>query len=684
MTDTDAAANLDRLFAPRSVAIVGASTTPGKAGNQAVQALDTFAGEIYPVNPNADQVLGHKAYASLTAIGRPVDLVIFAVPSGACVAVAREAINCGCGGGLIMSGGFAEAGDDGAAIQDELAKLCRESSFRLLGPNTAGFMNTNVALKATFAAGADEFRPGHVGVIAQSSGVNLLVSFQVGRRGAGISAGIGVGNALDIDVSDALEFLARDSQTKAIALHLEGIADGRRLHETLKRVTPQKPVVALIVGRQDVGEFAKSHTGNLVGSYELKRTALLQAGAVVVDSIEELAISATLLSRHRLAANSTPGIGVLTGQGGAGLIMLDWLKSADVSVPALQASTLERIRELLPPMTYLNNPVDTARPGSNFPDVMLAVAADSGIDALIAFALPEPMLQPEAFLPEVQRHTHKPVLFGTGGPENLFQPSVDALRRDGIDVADSPEQLAQAAIVLARDAGAQAGLVAGAGVPAAHSGAALPDSLDEHAAKEILKSINIATPEGLACATREAAQAAFSKLKKPVVAKILTAELAHKTEVGGVHLNIGDEAALERALDALDAIALQSERRYLLESMAPAGTEMIVGVVRDPGFGATVTVGMGGTMAEAIRDTATRLGPVTMAQARAMLAELKTGVLLDGWRGSPALDREALAAAIVSLSTIADRYPELTEFEINPLRVYPDGVLALDALAVVD
>ena len=674
--------NLERLFAPQSVAVVGASSSTEKAGYQAVLSLETFEGDVYPVNPKADEILGHKAYPSLSAIGKPVDLVIFAVPAVACVEVAREAIACDCGGGLIMSGGFAEAGEAGAEIQDALATLCAESSFRLLGPNTAGFMNTHVALRATFAAGADEFRRGAVGVIAQSSGVNLLVSFLIGRRGSGISTGIGVGNSLDIDVADALEFLASDPETHAIALHLEGIADGRRLYQTLKRITPKKPVVALIVGREDIGDFAKSHTGNLVGSYELKRNALLQAGAIVVDSIEDLAVSGALLARHRLPAKRAPGIGVLTGQGGAGLIMLDWLKAADVAVPALQDATLSRIRELLPPMTYLNNPVDTARPGSNFPDVLLALASDPQIDAVIAFALPEPTMSPETFLADVQSAAGKPILFGTGGPEAHFAPTIKTLRDRGFDVSESPEQLARAAIVLAHDAIAQSKLAESGPDIAAVNVADLAVPLDEDGAKNLLATIGIATPQRVACASHEQAHAAFKKLQKPLVAKILAQELAHKTEAGGVHLNISDEAGLQRALEALDAIPLDAERRYLIESMAPAGVELILGAVRDASFGPTVTVGMGGTLAEAIRDTATRIAPVSKIEAHAMLAELRTSALLDGWRGSPAVDRDAIAEAIVRLSMVLDQYPALSEIEINPLRAYPDGIIALDALAV--
>jgi acetyltransferase len=674
--------NLKRLFAPRSVAIVGASSSPDKVGYQAIHALKGFPGEIILVNPRAEAILGYKPYPSLTAVGKPIDLVVFAVPATACVEAVSEAIRCGCGGGLIISGGFAESGPEGAAIQEKLKTLCQGSSFRLLGPNTAGFVNTHASLTASFASGTEHLRKGDIAVVAQSSGINFLVSYLVGNLGSGVSCAIGVGNAIDIDATDALEFLAQDPGTRAIAVHLEGIPQGRRLYDALRRVTPHKPVVVLIVGREDIGEFAKSHTGNLVGSYDLKRTALRQGGAVTVSSTEELAAAAVLLSLHRLPPKRHPGFGVLTGQGGAGIIMLDWLKSADVCVPTLREGTVARIGALLPPMTYIKNPVDTARPGATFPDVLSAIADDDRIDAVIVFALPERggAVQPEEFLPRIRRATPKTIVFGTGGSEAGICATVEALRARRMFVAESPEQLARAAIVLSEDAVAQWKVAQPPSAVPFKGLAEASGSVDEHAAKQLLEAIGIATPKRVACANRAEAVAAFRSLDKPVVAKILSSEIGHKTEAGGVHLNITDEAGLNRALDALDAIPLRGARRYLVEVMAPGGLELIVGAVRDASFGPTIMVGVGGTIAEAIKDTATRVAPISLAEAHEMLDGLRASALLDGWRGSPRADRDAIARTIVSLAAVLDLQPEIKEIEINPLRVYANGVLALDAL----
>jgi acetyltransferase len=678
MSQTRRLANLKRLLAPGSVAVVGASSAPDKAGYQALHALQRFQGEVHAVNPKSGKILGHSAHARWRrSASRSTWLSSPCRPP--CVAAVKEAIATGCGGGLIMGGGFAESGEDGAALQEQLGQLCSESGFRLLGPNTAGFVNMSSLLSATFVAGREYIEAGHVAIVTQSSGINFLVTFMLHRLGMGVSCAVGVGNAIDTDVSDVLEFLADDPDTRAIALHIEAIPDGRRLFDTLRRVTPRKPVAALVVGREDIGEFAKSHTGNLVGSTPSSQRAA-PAGAVTVDSTEALAAAAATLAASRRPPKCDPGFGVLTGQGGAGLIMLDWLKGANVPVPELGNAAASRIAALLPPMTYLKNPVDTARPGPTFPDVLRALIADPAIDAAIVFALHEPStLSPESFMSGVRRDSGKPILFGTGGPEREVRPVLAALRAEGLHACESPESLARAAIVLAQDARAQWQLALPMDYTRAVGDSPVGDGVDEHAAKTLLDSLGIPTPQRFACASRAEALAAFHALPKPVVAKILAAEISHKTEAGGVHLKLADQTAFERALNALDAIPLQGERRYLIEAMAPPGVELIVGALRDPSFGATILVGIGGTIAEAIRDTATRIAPVA-AQALDMLAELRAGALLDGWRGSPAVSRDALADSIVRLSHVLDERPDIRELEINPLRAYPDGVLALDAL----
>ena len=655
--------------------------------------LASFGGEVFAINPNISTVLGRQAFPSLRALSRPVDLVIFAVPAAACVTAVREAIDCQCGGGLIVSGGFSESGDEGAELEAELRRLCGESGFRLLGPNTAGFLNAGLSLSASFLPSLSLVPSGHVAVVAQSAGINLTVSFLLAKLGYGVSCAVGLGNSVDISAADVLEFVASQPETRAIALHLEGVRDGRRLYETIQRVAARKPIAVFTVGKSDIGEFARSHTGNLIGSYALRRSALEQAGAVLVDSTEELAAVAAALSLHRIPAKREPGIGVITAQAGAGLTILDLLKSRGITVPTLTDATQVRISRELPAMTYQKNPVDTGRPGPHFAEVVSAVAEDEQVDAVIIYALSEPAaLDPKASLPAVQRSVSKPILFGTMGPRAEVADTVQALRAEGFYVAQSPEELARAAYALARDAALQARVARAPtrdGSPGEANGGAssslrVLEPPDEDTAKRMLEAVGIATPRRVVCASREAARAALRRLGTPVVAKILTAEIQHKTEIGGICLNIQDSAALDDALAQLDAIPLTSPRRYLIEEIAPPGLELIVSATRDESFGPTVMVGLGGIFAEALRDTAVRLAPLPLSMAEEMLEQLRAAPLLAGFRGGSKLDRRAVARCIVLLGELLCEHPTVQVLEINPLRVYPSGVLALDALLLIE
>ncbi len=673
--------NLERLFAPASVAVVGASTSPGKAGHEALRALEHFRGSVFPVHPSAGEVLGQRAFASLRALPGPVDLVLFAVPAAACVQAVREAIDCDCGSGVILSAGFGEAGPAGAAMQAEIERMCARSSFRLLGPNTAGFVNRELPITASFLLAADRIPSGDIAIVAQSAGINLTLGFLLAKLGYGVSCAVGLGNAVNVGAADVLEFLAEQPRTKAIALHLEGVNDGRRLYEVLKRVTLQKPVAVLTVGRENVADFARSHTGNLLGSHALRVAALRQAGAVVVETTEELASAAAALALGRLPAAFDPGVGVITAQAGPGLVILDRLKARGVSVPALHPSTEARIAAQLPGSGYAKNPVDTGRPGASFSDVALTLAADPQIDVMIVFALHEPAaMSPADVLPDVAARAHKPVFFGTMGPLDEIAPLAAMLRQRRIFVAESPEQLAHVAAVLAEDAKLRARLVAFEDSRMKSATIDVPNPCDEHATKQLLEALGVRTPTGVVCSTHEQVRVAFRQLAKPVAIKILASEIAHKTEVGGVQLDVGDAAGLRAALDALDAIPLGSERRYLVEEMAPPGLEVIVGAVRDASFGPSVMVGLGGVFAEAFKDTAVRLAPLTTARAREMIDELRGAALLHGFRGGPPLDRVALAETIVTLGDLLSRHSEIQEVEINPLRVYQQGVIALDGL----
>jgi acyl-CoA synthetase (NDP forming) len=675
--------NLQRLLNPRSIAVVGASSDPGKAGSQALRSLDAFPGTLVAVHPREKEIQGRPCYPSLAALPEAVDLAILAIPAQHCVQAAREAAARGVGGIFIISGGFGETGAAGQALQDELAAICRETGLRLLGPNTSGFINPHQRCVASFVPGVDRLQPGRVAVIAQSGGINLTLSFLLDRLGDGISLAAGLGNAVDVGSADVLAMLADDPNTAAIALHLEGVPQGRQLFDTLRQVTPRKPVVALVAGRSDVGEFAVSHTGNLMGSWQRTTSALAQAGVVVVDSTEELAQAAAVLAAVRLPAKEQSSFAVVTGQAGPGLLIVDGLKTAGLAVPELEQATTARISALLPPMTFVKNPVDTGRPGPSFPEIVRLAATDPRVDATLVFGLHEPaVLDPvSALRPAVQEG--KPVLFGTlGMPEDL-QPQLSTLRELGVPAVLSPERLVLAARCLAADARARWRLAQHVDTVTVQAAAMLDGSFDEARGKELLAQYGIRSPRRQLCTGRAAAVAAFADLKKPVVVKIAADDIAHKTEAGGVFLNVRSDAELGQALDAIGRIPTATPGRVLMEEMAAPGVELIVGGVRDASWGPVVVVGLGGVTAEAMADSAVRLAPLTAHDVQEMLESLRGKRLLDGFRNLPVCDRQAIADAAVALGRVLIEHPEIAEIEINPLRLSQDGALALDALVVL-
>ena len=678
-------APLARLFDPRSVAVVGASAAPEKAGYQLLKTVTGFSGAVYPVNPREDEILGLTTYPDLAAIPGPVDLVVLVLPPHHSPALLRDAAAVGAGAALIVSGGFGESGADGIRLQDEILGICRDGGIRLLGPNTSGFIRPPRGLYCTFVPPITDIAPGGISIVAQSGGLNVTLAYLAHHEGLGIGLAAGLGNAADVDIAEVIDYLADDADTEIIALQLEGVPDGRGLYDSVARATQRKPVVALPVGRADLGGFAESHTGNLIGNFALTRAALVQAGAVIVETTTDLVDTAHALSLHRLAPAADPGVGVLTSQAGPGLLMTDRLRHAGIRVPELSAPSIERIAGLLPPMHFVRNPVDTGRPSETYGDILATMAGDDAVDAVVVFALlEEHALDPVAAIGGVLASSDKPILFGTGGATDMTEPVRAALASMAVPCYGAPDRAAQGMLALVEDSRAAwrraRDRTTAPPPPAEPLG---PGPIDEDAAKALIEAAGIATPLRTVCATHAEAHAALAEFGGPVVVKILDAAITHKTEIGGVQLGVVTSADLDRALVRIDAIATEAPRRYLIEAMAAPGLEVIIGGANDAGYGPTVLLGLGGTAAEALGDVTLRLAPLGAAEAAAMADDLRGRALFDGWRGAPRLDRAALARAIRAVGSLMAAHPEIRELDLNPVRVYGDGVLALDALVVL-
>uniref|UniRef100_UPI0012B9D4BE acetate--CoA ligase family protein n=1 Tax=Streptomyces blattellae TaxID=2569855 RepID=UPI0012B9D4BE len=697
---------LQALFSPRGIAVVGASTDPGKLGAALARSVAAFPGWVGLVNARRpDPSTGVYGSVAEAAEHGLVDLALVCVPAAGCADAVAEAAKAGARAAVVYGGGFAEAGPDGERHQRELAEVALRTGIRLLGPNTSGFLTPD--LTASFVPGAADVPSGRIAVVAASGGVNHALAFLLGEAGHGVSLAVGLGNSADVTTADVLDHLADDPRTTAVALHIESVADGRRLTDAVARLTATRPVVALVVGRHDVGAFAASHTGALATSWRTTRAALAQAGAVLVDDERELVDAVGALSLLRLPAAIDPGVGVVTAQAGPGLLLLDDLRGRRAAVPELAEDTRRALAAVLPPLTYQANPVDTGRPGPGFAAVLTAVAADPAVDLIAGYALHEPGAFDLVEAVDAARGS-VPTVLGVGGAGDDVRRVRRALLERGVPVTGDPRGLAAMTGALLADARGRSRTTAISAAAPPVDASPSPDigpgpwdggqvtgpwdggqasgpwdqasgPWDEDQAKTLLAALGVPTLPRRACADRAEAHRALAELPGPVAVKLLDAAVPHKTDVGGVRLGVRTPEELDAALDVIEAAGAN---RFLIESMASSGVDLVVGARRDPVFGPVVLVGFGGTTAEALPDVSIRLAPLGVGEAATMPAELAGHALLDGWRGGPVLDRAALGVVVAALGGLLAAHPALTEIEINPLRITAQGLVALDAVCI--
>jgi acetyltransferase len=685
------AESLTPLFAPRGILVLGASTSPDKLGAVMSRSLTVSGLPLALVNPRADTPGFVKTVAEgaqqIAGEGGHPDLAVLCVPAAVTPSALQECADAGVRTALVCSGGFGETGEpQGVALDSAVHAVIASSGLRLLGPNTSGFFAPGRRLIASFVPGAHELVAGDVAVVASSGGVNHLLAYRLAGAGLGISLAVGLGAGHDVDHAAVLDHLADDEGTRVIALHLESTGNGEALLRAVRRASDRKPVVALVVGRSDVSEFAQSHTGALATSWRTTRSVLRQAGAVLVTDEDELVAAVAGLRAGRLAASPTPGVAIVTGQAGPGLLIADALGEAGVRIPRLADGTVTRLGELLPPLTFQANPVDTGRPGPGFPEVVRAVMDDEAIDLVGVYGLTEPVLDMVGAV-TAAGVTDVPVIVAMDGPASEIAPVRAAASAAGLSFLTGPSALAQALSAVVEDARIRA---ESAPASASDEAEAPPRAhvvvntgeWDEPATKAVVQALGIPVPESRVVAldsNRTAAHAALDEIGAPIAVKIVDATVLHKTELGGVHLGVSSHDLLDAALDALERIG---GTRVLLERMAPSGIDLIVGVRRDPVFGLIVLVGLGGVAAEASADVAIRSAPLTRAAAEALVRELRGSELLFGWRGGPALDVEAFAGHLIALGELVQRNPWIDELELNPLRLTVDGIVALDAVLI--
>lgn len=669
--------SLAPLFAPRGIIVVGASSSPEKLGAVMAHSLADYPAPVELVNSRGENGMHTTIADAAAAIPGGADLAVLCVPAAVTAQALRDCAANGVQAALVCAGGFAEAGGPGIGFAQEIEAAVRETGIRLLGPNTSGFFVPRRTLRASFVPGVAELDAGSVAVVAASGGVNHALAFQLQRAGVGVSLAVGIGAGADVTAADVLDFLISDEHTRAVALHVETVADGPALIDAVSRLSAVKPVVALIVGRNDVSEFAQSHTGALATAWRTVRAVLKQAGAVIVEDEIQLVAAVTALAGLRLAPSANPGVGLITGQAGPGLLIADALHSAGVSLPRLAPATQEVIGSLLPPLTFQANPVDTGRPGPGYEKIIAAVAADPAIDVVAVYGLTEPVTNLPLSVATSGATATIPFVIGVDGPPGDVLSARKSAGEHNLPLITGPTSLAHGITALVHDSRAQ--FERALAPSGAFTWPDLNGPWNEDRAKELLGLLGIATPARRSCRTRANAQQALIDLGGPVAVKILDDDVLHKTEIGGVHLGVDSPAAMDNALDGLEAAGA---REFLIEAMAPSGVDLVVGVHRDPVFGPVVVLGLGGTAAEVFADISVRSAPLSLQVAEGMPADLQARELLYGFRSGPMLDTSELADLLIRLGDALISNDDIAVIEINPLRLTHSGLIALDAVVI--
>jgi acetyl coenzyme A synthetase (ADP forming)-like protein len=701
---TAAVAAVEGFLSPHSVAVLGASRRRATIGGAVLHNLITgeFNGPVYAVNDRADVVQSLPAYRSVSLIPGPVDLGVVVVPAAQVVQAARDCAAIGVRALLVISAGFGEIGGEGAIRQRELVEVCRNAGIRLVGPNCLGVLNTasDVRLNATFAP--PKAIPGRVGFLSQSGGLGIAIIEAAGRLGVGLSSFVSVGNTADLSGNDVLQYWEQDPHTDVALLYLESFGNPRRFARVARRVSRTMPIVAVKGGRSAAGARAtSSHTGALLSASDVTVDALFhQAGVIRTDTLPELFNVAALLTKQPIPRGDR--IAIVTNAGGPGIICTDACQAHGVDVPELPPEVKAELASFLPETASLINPIDMIASASadDYRRTLRALVGADACDAILVIFVPPLITQAHdvalAIREVAETAAHCPIaaVFMTeeGPPPDLSSDRVE------VPGYQFPEDAARA-IALAARYGRWRGRPDGKAFDA--SGCS-PEAAAAIISHQLAGGSGWLDPEQvaklLACyglplsATRfvkdgqEAADAA-AELGVPVALKAIAAGLLHKTDAGGVALDLDGADAVRDAADRIRASVETAGHRLqglILQPMAPDGVELIVGVVHDQSFGPVVACGAGGTTAELISDAAVRITPLTDLDAYEMLRSLKTFPLLDGYRGAERCDVAAVEDVLLRVSAMVETHPEIVELDCNPLIARPDSAVIVDARVRVE
>ena len=701
--DERKAATLRALLAPRSIAVIGASRRQDTNGYQILRNLIDFGftGAVYPVNPRAVSVCSVPAYSRIEEIADPIDVAIIAVPAAQ---VVETAVQCGeakVKGLVVISAGFREVGAEGAAREQQLVEVVRHYGMRMVGPNCMGIINLDpaVSMNGTFTTATPP--AGHAAFVSQSGALGVSVLDSAREYGIGISQFVSVGNKPDVSGNDLLLEWENDPAIRIILMYVENFGNPTRFLEIASRITKTKPIVVVKSGRSRAGaRAASSHTGALAASDAAVDALLAQAGVLRASTIEELfdiamAFETRVLPRSRRTA-------VLTNSGRPGILAADALEGAGLNLVDLSERTIDALRPHLPPEASIRNPLDmiaSATPTS-YAAAMTALLGDPMIDTVVPIFVPPFGIRQEEVAEAIRTaaasRPDKAVLAVLMGREGLPQGRAE-LNAAGIPTYVFPESAARAAAALNRqvewtrrapsvaqrfedvDAIKVRGLIEGARRDRR-------EQLTQVEALALLQAYGISTAAVRVATTAEEAVSIANRIGYPVVMKLVSPDVIHKTEIGGVRVGLTSEAQVRAAHDeiianAVAAIPTVHIGGVLVQPVVTGGVETIVGLARDPLFGPLVMFGLGGVFVEAMRDVVFRIAPVARDQAMEMIAGIRGVKLLDGMRGMPPANRDALTSVVCRLAQLAAEHADILEIDVNPLLARPADVVALDARA---
>ncbi|MEP9355838.1 acetate--CoA ligase family protein [Xanthobacter sp. KR7-65] len=692
---------LHRFLNAKSVAIVGMSSKPNSAGHIVLKNLreNNFAGVIHLVGRTAGEIDGLVVQTNIEDLPLGVDLAVLAIPAASVEETLKSCIDRRIGSAIVFASGFAETGDAGREAQERIGALVRESGMVVVGPNCLGFTNYAAGFSITFVGvnkvpSMAEGTTDAVAIVSQSGGLANHLRHGLTSRGVAVSYNISTGNEMDLGLGDFVDHLVDDVSTRVIMIYAEDI---RRpdafLRAAARARAAGKPLVMLFPGRSPhAQEAAKSHTGALAGDYAVMKTKVERAGVHLVDTLDEFLDVAEVLARY--PAPSRGGLGILTFSGAFCGIAHDFCADLGVEIPQISPATEAHLKALLPSFISPKNPIDLGTEAVWRPELVGAgVAALLDEPAIGGVAISIPIVSPnhaKSYIEQVVAASAgrtKPLAMAMLGDQLPLPPEfLEIARANKIIVSRSSDRILKALARIVRQPDARQEAEPGAGAPAAPQ---LPKgTLPEWQGKEVLRAEGIAVPQGRLVTTIEEAEAVASEIGYPVVIKAQAAALAHKTEAGGVMLNLADAVALRSAWQVLEANVARVPGLVLdgvlVEKMSPKGLELVVGGRRDPRWGPVVLIGLGGIMVEALEDVRLVAPDATKAEFVAEFAKLKAAKMLYGFRNSPPVDVEAAAEVAVAIGRLVLRAPSISDVEINPLMVYErgHGAVALDALIV--